>query len=75
MVQTPTQTNEHQHTFTRQQLRAARLAADGLSINEIANEMDLSPRTVKHHLDMVKARLGITHKRHIRQKLKELNLL
>ncbi|WP_071042177.1 MULTISPECIES: helix-turn-helix transcriptional regulator [Pseudofrankia] len=45
--------------LTAQELNVARLAADGLSNNEIADQMVLSVRTIEFHLGNVYAKLGL----------------
>ncbi|MEU2285225.1 LuxR C-terminal-related transcriptional regulator [Streptomyces sp. NPDC013178] len=45
--------------LTAQQLRVARMAADGATNREIATRLALSPRTIDHHLRGVFNRLGI----------------
>ncbi|GGR28405.1 helix-turn-helix domain-containing protein [Streptomyces aurantiogriseus] len=45
--------------LTAQQLRVARMAADGATNREIATRLALSPRTIDHHLRGVFTRLGI----------------
>jgi DNA-binding CsgD family transcriptional regulator/tetratricopeptide (TPR) repeat protein len=46
-------------TQTAQEAQVARLARDGLSNPEIATRLFISPRTVRHHLSRVFAKLGI----------------
>lgn len=45
--------------LTAQQLRVARMAAEGATNREIATRLALSPRTIDHHLRGVFTRLGI----------------
>ena len=47
-------------TLTAQEAQVARLARDGLSNLEIATRLFISPRTVRHHLSNVFAKLGIS---------------
>ena len=46
--------------LTPRELSALRLLADGKANKEIANELDISERTVKTHLEHLFAKLGVT---------------
>lgn len=74
MTSLPQRTEDETPTLSNQQLAAARLAADGYSIGEIAEEMEVQPRTAKHYLDVARWKLGVKHKRHLGIRLKELGL-
>jgi len=75
MASLPTRADEDQTPIlSDQQLVASRLAADGYSIEEIAEQMGVAKRTAKHYLDVARWKLGVKHKRHLGRKLKELGL-
>jgi DNA-binding CsgD family transcriptional regulator len=55
--------------LSAQQFQIARLAAQGLRDREVADRLQLSPRTVSTHLRNVYLRLGITKRHELRQVL------
>jgi len=64
--------------LTPRQLEVARLAADGIKRGDIAEQLFLSPATVKRHLSEVRARLGVTNPwdlTQLRARLDEAGLL
>ncbi|MEV5150256.1 AAA family ATPase [Streptomyces sp. NPDC052727] len=58
--------------LTPQELQIARLAADGLSNRQIAEQLYLSPRTVGSHLYRIFPKLGITARAQLAEALKVL---
>ncbi|WP_258056191.1 LuxR family transcriptional regulator [Streptomyces sp. Ru62] len=58
--------------LTAQELRIVRMAARGLSNQEIADQLAISPRTVASHLYKVFPRLGISSRRELDRALQEL---
>lgn len=61
--------------LTERQLEIAREISQGYTYEEIGSHLGLSPSTVKAHTNIIKLKLGITHKRHIPRILKELGIL
>lgn len=58
--------------LTAQELVVARLAADGLSNRQIAGELVVSIKTVEYHLRNAFAKLGITSRRQLADRLAQL---
>jgi len=52
-------------TITTRQREVVELIAQGLSNDEVALELGISPRTVKAHCDVLRQKLGITRRRQI----------
>lgn len=53
---------DHANVLTRRECEILRDVADGLTNNEIAGHLGLSPSTVKTHLDRVFAKTGTEHR-------------
>lgn len=51
--------------LTRVQENVLRLAGQGLSTQEIADELGVTHRTAKHHLDVLRGKFGVSHKRRL----------
>lgn len=58
--------------LTPRQLQVAKLAADGHTVEEIAQEIRVSPSTARDHLDAVRRKLGVSRKREIGRSLRAL---
>jgi non-specific serine/threonine protein kinase len=51
--------------FTARQRQVVQLIAQGLSNVEIADRLDISPRTAKAHSDILRMKLGVARRRQI----------
>ena len=51
--------------ITERQLQVIRLIAEGLSNEELGQELGISPRTVKAHCDVLRQKLGVPRRRQI----------
>lgn len=60
--------------LTERQLEAAKLIADGLTLDEIADEMGVSSRTARYYSDAVRQKLGVRRKRLIGAELRARGL-
>lgn len=56
--------------LTARQLEVARLIAEGMTNDEIADRLAISPRTVKQTSDVIRLKLGVAHRRQIPQAMK-----
>ena len=57
------------HGLTKKEANVARLLARGLTNDEIARELFISPHTARHHTQAVLNKLGIKSRRLVAQKL------
>ena len=55
--------------LTRRGAEVALLVAEGLANDEIANRLAISPHTVRHHLELVMARLNVNSRAGVARKL------
>ncbi|HRD64360.1 MAG TPA: LuxR C-terminal-related transcriptional regulator, partial [Nocardioides sp.] len=60
--------------LTNRQLDVARLVARGLSNNEIANRLYISPKTADHHVSAILAKLELPNRRAVVVQADELGL-
>jgi DNA-binding CsgD family transcriptional regulator len=51
--------------ITPRQLQVIRLIAEGLSNEELGQELGISPRTAKAHCDVLRQKLGVPRRRQI----------
>ena len=51
--------------LTARQRQVVELIAQGLSNEEIANQLGIAPRTVKAHSDVLRQKLGVSRRRQI----------
>jgi DNA-binding CsgD family transcriptional regulator len=56
---------ERQATLTERQREIVRLIAAGCSNEELGRRLGISPRTAKHHCDVIRNKLGVTRRRYI----------
>jgi len=60
--------------LTNRQLDVARLVARGLSNNEIAGRLYISPKTADHHVSAILAKLGLPNRRAVVVQADDLGL-
>lgn len=51
------------HQLSPMEIQVASMIARGVSINDVAQELNISPHTVKYHRKNIRAKLGITNKK------------
>ena len=59
-------------SITPRQLQVIRLIAEGLSNEELGQELGISPRTAKAHCDVLRQKLGVPRRRQIPAAFKAL---
>jgi DNA-binding NarL/FixJ family response regulator len=58
----PDPTDDQISTLTRRESRILNLIADGLTNNEIANQLDLSPKTVKNYVSAIYSKVEVRNR-------------
>ena len=58
-----------QFGLSRKEVKVARLIAEGLSNEEVAVELSISPHTARHHTERVLAKLEVRSRIHVRAAL------
>lgn len=61
--------------LTPRELQVARLIRDrNATYDEIGELLGISPRTAKAHTDKIRAKLGVSKKRHIAKMMRDLGI-
>ena len=60
--------------FTKREFIALKNIAIGFTAKEIANQMQISPRTAEEHINNIKQKLGVQHKSRILSALLALDI-
>ncbi|MGE0600053.1 MAG: response regulator transcription factor [Dehalococcoidia bacterium] len=71
---TNSQSQPRNPTLTSREEQVLRLVAQGLSNREVAEELIISPNTVRTHLRSISAQLGVTSRGKLAVKARELKL-
>jgi len=57
--------------LTRREAQIARLLARRATNREIAEQLDVSPHTVRHHVERIFAKLGVSSRRTVAERLQD----